>query len=69
METRFNDPAAAAQATEEQMNEMQANLQRFQQMAAEQAKAADKLVREHPYQAIGIAVGLGLLIGLLAGRK
>ncbi|HEU6448143.1 MAG TPA: DUF883 family protein [Verrucomicrobiae bacterium] len=37
------------------------------------AKAADKTIREHPYQSIGIAAGaafgLGLLIGVLATRK
>src|ERR1700760_410844 len=29
------------------------------------AKATDKVIREHPYQSIGIAFGLGLLIGVL----
>ena len=33
------------------------------------AKAADQNVREHPYQAIGIAFGVGLLIGVLAARS
>jgi ElaB/YqjD/DUF883 family membrane-anchored ribosome-binding protein len=33
------------------------------------AKAADQTVREHPYQAIGIAFGVGLLIGVLAARS
>ncbi len=33
------------------------------------AKAADKAVREHPYQALGIAFGVGLLIGVLAARR
>jgi ElaB/YqjD/DUF883 family membrane-anchored ribosome-binding protein len=37
------------------------------------AKAADKTIRSHPYESIGIAAGaafgLGLLIGVLAGRK
>ena len=36
-------------------------------------KVADKTIREHPYESIGIAAGvafgLGLLIGILAGRK
>jgi len=32
------------------------------------AKAADKVVREHPYQAIGIALGVGILAGALAMR-
>ncbi len=33
------------------------------------AKAADKVIREHPYQSIGIAFGVGLLIGVLVNRK
>jgi ElaB/YqjD/DUF883 family membrane-anchored ribosome-binding protein len=32
------------------------------------AKATDKAVREHPYQAVGIALGVGILIGVLASR-
>ena len=35
----------------------------------ERAKAADRVIREHPYQTIGLAFGLGLLIGVLARRR
>jgi ElaB/YqjD/DUF883 family membrane-anchored ribosome-binding protein len=37
--------------------------------AIEKSKAADELIRENPYQAIGIAVGLGALLGLYLGRR
>ncbi len=37
--------------------------------AVEGAKAADEAVHEHPYQAIGIAFGVGALIGYLAARR
>ncbi len=43
--------------------------QRLQDKTVGAAKATDKVVREHPYQAIGIAFGVGLLIGMLAMRK
>lgn len=33
------------------------------------AKATDKVIREHPYQSIGIAFGIGLLIGVLVNRR
>ncbi len=33
------------------------------------AEAADEAVREHPYQAMGIALGLGALIGYLVARR
>ncbi len=35
----------------------------------EVAKATDHYVHEKPWQAIGIAAGAGLLIGLLIGRR
>ena len=35
----------------------------------EGAKATDVAVHEHPYQAIGIAVGVGVVIGYLAARS
>jgi len=37
--------------------------------AREAAKKADKVIREHPYESIGVAFGLGLLIGVLVARK
>ena len=43
--------------------------ERLEEKAAAAAKATDKVVREHPYQAIGIGLGLGLLIGLLVTRS
>ena len=33
------------------------------------AKVADKTVRENPYQAIAIALGVGAVIGYIAARK
>jgi len=33
------------------------------------AKATDETIRENPYQSIAIAVGVGLLFGLLLGRR
>lgn len=42
---------------------------RVRDKAVEGAKATDLAVREHPYQAIGIAVGIGAIIGFLVGRR
>jgi ElaB/YqjD/DUF883 family membrane-anchored ribosome-binding protein len=42
---------------------------RVRDKAVEGAKAADEAVREHPYQAIGIALGVGALIGLVVARR
>ena len=41
---------------------------RLQEETVAAAKATEKAVREHPYQAIGIVFGLGLLIGVLVMR-
>lgn len=35
----------------------------------EAARATDDYVHEHPWKAIGVAAGAGLIIGLLAGRR
>ena len=42
---------------------------RVRDKAVEGAKAADEAVHEHPYQAIAIGVGAGVLIGYLLGRR
>jgi ElaB/YqjD/DUF883 family membrane-anchored ribosome-binding protein len=41
---------------------------KVREKAANGVKAADETVHEHPYQAMGIALGLGALIGYLAAR-
>jgi len=33
------------------------------------AKYTDETIRENPYQAIAVAAGLGLLVGVLLGRR
>ncbi len=40
--------------------------ERLQEQTAAAAKATDKTIREHPYQAVGIAFGVGMLVGVLA---
>ena len=42
---------------------------RVRDKAVEGAKAADEAVHDHPYRAIGIAFGVGALIGYLAMRR
>jgi ElaB/YqjD/DUF883 family membrane-anchored ribosome-binding protein len=33
------------------------------------AKYADETIREKPYQSLAVAVGIGLVVGLLLGRR
>lgn len=42
---------------------------RVRDKAVEGAKVADQTVRENPYQAIAIALGVGAVIGYLAARR
>jgi len=41
---------------------------RVREKAVEGAKVADQAVHEHPYQAIAIGVGVGVILGCLIGR-
>ena len=40
-----------------------------EEQASEGVKAADKAIRKHPYQSIGIAFGVGTLLGILLTRR
>lgn len=40
-----------------------------QQRAVAGAKATDKVIRSNPYQSIGIAFGVGALVGFLLARR
>lgn len=42
---------------------------RLEDKAVEAAKATDRTIRDHPYQSIGVAFGIGLLIGVLVTRR
>jgi len=42
--------------------------ERLQDQTTAAARATDRTIRDHPYQSIGIAFGLGVLIGVLAMR-
>jgi ElaB/YqjD/DUF883 family membrane-anchored ribosome-binding protein len=41
----------------------------LQDRAVEQAKVADEVIRDHPYQSIGVAFGVGALLGVLMARR
>jgi ElaB/YqjD/DUF883 family membrane-anchored ribosome-binding protein len=46
-----------------------ATCQRVEEKTIGAAKATDRTIRAHPYETIGIAFGLGLLVGVLVARK
>jgi len=41
---------------------------KVQDKTVEAAKATDEVIRSHPYESIGVAFGVGLLIGVLVAR-
>ncbi|HTL59500.1 MAG TPA: hypothetical protein VL361_27765 [Candidatus Limnocylindrales bacterium] len=43
--------------------------ERLQNQTTAAAKATDRAVREHPYQAVGVAFGVGLLLGIVMARS
>jgi ElaB/YqjD/DUF883 family membrane-anchored ribosome-binding protein len=42
---------------------------RVREKTVEKAKAVDETIHEHPYQAMGIALGVGAVIGYLLARR
>jgi ElaB/YqjD/DUF883 family membrane-anchored ribosome-binding protein len=66
----------AGEKVEEARNRLAAALEsgkeiynRVREQAVEGAKVADQSIRKNPYQAIGIALGVGLLLGYLISRR
>jgi ElaB/YqjD/DUF883 family membrane-anchored ribosome-binding protein len=84
LRTLSHDAEAVLQATAgqtgEKMQELRGRLastiesakvtyRRLEEKAVAGAKAADKTIRDHPYESIGVAFGVGLLIGVLVSRR
>lgn len=55
------------------MNQAKTDLMLLQEAAVAKAKAAghatDEFVHENPWKSIGVAAGIGMLLGLLVGRR
>ena len=58
---------------QERLHQAKLRLQDLQDNAVARAKAAghaaDDYVHDHPWKAIGAAAGMGLIIGMLIGRR
>jgi ElaB/YqjD/DUF883 family membrane-anchored ribosome-binding protein len=58
---------------EESLKQAKARLASAEEEAVERARAlagdADKYVRGNPWQAVGLAAGIGLVLGLLISRR
>ena len=67
---KAREARARISATLERAKASYANFQDHTLSAAKDAaKKADTVIREHPYESIGIAFGIGLLLGVVVSRK
>ena len=64
---------AARERFESQLSRAKDELRRLEASAVANAKraahATDEAVHEHPYAAMGLAAGVGLLVGMLISRR
>ncbi len=64
---------AARERVQASLEKAKVRLAELEGLAAERtriaAKATDEFVHEHPWKAVGIAAGVGLIVGLLIGRR
>jgi ElaB/YqjD/DUF883 family membrane-anchored ribosome-binding protein len=71
---------SAGEATEDVMGNLRARYDAMQERLSDYydtakkkvvagAKYTDTTIRENPYQAMAVAAGLGLLVGVLLGRR
>ena len=65
--------AGLRQRLQERITQARQKLVELQASATESVKAAgqaaDDYVHEHPWRAVGIGAGVGLVVGLLLGRR
>jgi len=65
--------AATRQKVQDSLQRARAELAEVEEVLLDQGKqavrAADEYVRANPWQSVGIAAGIGLLIGMLITRK
>lgn len=54
------------EATQERLGELYAGARK---KVVAGAKVTDEAIRENPYQSMAIALGVGLLVGVLLGRR
>ena len=73
MKVMASDVSAATQAAKEKLTSTlesaKSTCHDLEAKCAKSAKAADEYVHNNPYQTIGIAFGVGLMLGALMGRK
>jgi len=65
--------AAAREKIQDSLHRAKVKLAEAEEVVLDQtkqaARATDEYVHEHPWKAVGIGAGVGLIIGLLIGRR
>lgn len=65
--------AATRQKVQDSIERARAELSDVEELLVDQgkeaARVADEYVRAHPWQSVGIAAGIGIIIGLLVSRR
>ncbi len=51
------------------LSQMKDTCQHLEEKVVAGAKATDKIIRDHPYESLGVAFGVGVLLGVLLARK
>lgn len=54
---------------QEALERAKATCQQLEAKTAAAARTTDRVIREHPYESIGIAFGIGLLLGVIVARR
>jgi ElaB/YqjD/DUF883 family membrane-anchored ribosome-binding protein len=52
----------------EALERVKASCRRLEEQAATSLRAADRTIRRHPYESMGIALGVGLVLGVLLNK-
>ena len=65
----MNDLAEKGQEAASKLNNALSTAEQIQESTSAGARATDRVIRDHPYESIGIAFGVGVLIGVLINRK
>jgi ElaB/YqjD/DUF883 family membrane-anchored ribosome-binding protein len=63
------DAAGVKEHSEAALQELRARLASLEHQVASRARDVDRYVRDNPWQAVAVAGGVALLLGLLMGRK
>ena len=53
----------------ETLRDAKRTCRQLEEKAVEGARATDRIIRDHPYKSLGVAFGVGVLLGVLVMRK